>query len=198
MRRLADRLEALRQLGGDARRAAAEADADEAGEHLGQVGDLDLEEPEPADGVVGEHGVHDRQHAEHEPADERAADGADAADDGEGGDREVGLEPRASVVSVWPDTAPARPAMPADSANTATLVRVRSRPRVAHAAGLSFIADRRRPHAPRRSATRPMPTNPNASGQHDDLPECDERHLERAELQRRHLPVVAGHDRRLE
>ena len=104
---------------------------------------------------------------------------------------------RASVVSVWPDTAPARPAMPADRAKVATLVRVRSRPRVAHATGLSFIADRRRPHAPRRSADEADADQPERQRQHADLPE-GRRHLERAEFSARHLPVVARHDRRLE
>ena len=43
--------------------------------------------------------------------------------------------------------------MPAESANTVTLVPSRLSPSVAHAASLSFIASRRRPNRPRRIAT---------------------------------------------
>ncbi len=45
------------------------------------------------------------------------------------------------------------PAMAAASAKISTLVRVRSRPTVVHAAGLSFMAWSRRPNSPRRNAT---------------------------------------------
>ena len=48
-----------------------------------------------------------------------------------------------------------------ESANTVSLVRRTSRPRVAQAAWLSRIAARRRPKDPRLSARTPMPTSAN-------------------------------------
>ncbi len=43
--------------------------------------------------------------------------------------------------------------MPAEIAKTVSFVNMRFMPTVAHAAGLSFIASRRRPNGPRRSHT---------------------------------------------
>ena len=51
-----------------------------------------------------------------------------------------------------PSSAPPKPAIAAEIAKTATLVENRFTPSVAHAAGLSCIATRRRPNAPRRSS----------------------------------------------
>ena len=62
-----------------------------------------------------------------------------------------------------PSSAPAKPAIAAEIANTASLVENRFTPRVAHAAGLSRIATSRRPNAPRRSATTPSPTMQNSA-----------------------------------
>lgn len=55
--------------------------------------------------------------------------------------------------------------MPADSAKTERLVLVRLRPKVAHAAGESFIATRRRPKPDRRTATTTMPTRVKATAE---------------------------------
>ena len=46
--------------------------------------------------------------------------------------------------------------MPAEKANTTSLVTVRLRPTVLHAAGESFMPTRRRPNDPRRKAPTPM------------------------------------------
>ena len=94
------------------------------------------------------------------PADERAGDGGDPADHGEQerveADQEhevVGRDAlRAACRTSRPRTRPSR----RTSANTVTLVRMRLRPSVMHAAGLSFIAARRRP---KRAAS---------DGQHED------------------------------
>ena len=60
-------------------------------------------------------------------------------------------------------SAPARPAIDADNANTPILVRVRSRPSVAHATGLSFIAMSRRPYEPRRNQMTKVPSSANTT-----------------------------------
>ena len=80
--------------------------------------------------------------------------------------------PKSSVVAVCCTPAsitPPSPAMAADSANTCILVTVRLSPRVAHAAGLSFMPCSRRPNGPNRRNTTPGADDAEHDGEEDHV-----------------------------
>ena len=66
----------------------------------------------------------------------------------------------AAVPRCIPSSAPAKPAIAADSAYTASFVRKRFTPSVAHAASLSRSAMSRRPNRPRRNHTTKIAITP--------------------------------------
>ena len=68
-----------------------------------------------------------------------------------------------------PNSAPANPASAADTVNTTSFVTGMLIPSMVVAAGLSRIADSRRPNRPRRTASTSMPTNPNAAASRTNM-----------------------------